>query len=208
MPRDGLILVISGPSGAGKGTLYKLLEEKDPNVRFSVSATTRKPREGEIEGKNYFFTSKEKFENMIKNNELIEWDCFCENYYGTPVKLVEDTVSAGKDIVLDITVEGAINIKKRYPECVTVFILPPSFEELEKRIRGRGTESDEVIKKRLESARKEIEFIDKYDYFVINDDASKAADEIIHIISAEKSRYIRNSDILSQLGMYDRRPLL
>lgn len=208
MTRDGLILVISGPSGTGKGTLYKLLEGKCPNVRFSVSATTRKAREGEVEGKSYFFKSTEDFKNMIDNNELIEWDYYCENYYGTPVKPVEDAVKAGFDIVLDITVEGAVNIKKRYPESVLIFILPPSFEELEKRIRGRGTESDEAIRKRMETAKREIEYVDKYDYVVINDDASVAADEIIQIINAEKHRYTRNTDILLQLGMHDRRSSL
>jgi guanylate kinase len=205
MARDGLILVISGPSGAGKGTLYKLLEGKNPNIRFSVSATTRKPREGEEEGKSYFFKSAEEFRKMIDNNELIEWDCYCDNYYGTPVKFVEDTVHSGFDIVLDITVEGAVNIKERYPESVLIFILPPSFDELKRRITGRGTESADVVQKRLETAKSEIEYVDRYDYIVINNDAEIATEDIIEILKAEKHKFIRNTDILTQLGMYDRR---
>lgn len=201
MFRQGLLIVVSGPSGTGKGTLLKLVKGKNNNVRFSVSATTRSPRTGEIEGQNYFYKTFEEFKSMIANNELVEWDEYCNNYYGTPRKYIEDTMKQGYDVVLELTVEGAINIKNQFPDSVMVFILPPSFDELRKRIEGRGTEEADIIKKRLDKAKKEIMYIDSYEYTVINDSAENAANNINSIIISEKLRYSRNKNILKDIGM-------
>lgn len=203
--RDGLVVVISGPSGTGKGTIYKLLENSNPNVRFSVSATTRQPRKGEVEGISYFFKSTDEFKRMIENDDLIEWDLYCDNYYGTPVKYIEDVTAKGYDIILDITVEGAVNIKRKFPDSVLIFLLPPSFDELKRRIAGRGTETEEAIDKRLEAARKEITYIDMFDYAVVNYEAEKAVQDINNILDAEKHKINRNKDILKQLGMWNGR---
>jgi len=204
MTSEGLLIVISAPSGTGKGTVMKLVEEKYSNVRFSVSVTTRKPREGEIEGKSYFFKSVEEFKRLIEEIQLIEWVEYCNNFYGTPRSFVENSLKEGYDIILEIEVEGAANIKKQYPDCVSIFILPPSFDELEARITGRGTESRDAIEKRLAQARKEITCLYNYDYVVVNDDANLAAEKIINIIKAEKLTVKRNKDILFKLGLVNK----
>lgn len=201
MARNGLVVVISAPSGTGKGTLLKHLADINKNVRHSVSVTTRSPREGEIEGINYFFRTADEFKKMIENNELVEWDQYCENYYGTPRAYIDQSVEAGFDIFLEITVEGAINIRKQFPDCVLVFILPPSFEELKKRIIARGTEEASVIEKRLYQASKEITYVDRYDYIVVNDDIDRAVRDINIILMAEKLKCNRNKDILKELGL-------
>lgn len=201
MNRNGLLVVLSGPSGSGKGTLIKRVREQYENIRFSISATTRKPREGEIDGKNYFFITTDQFKSMIENDKLVEWVEYCGNYYGTPREYVEESTSQGFDIVLEIEVEGALNIIKRYPECVSIFILPPSFEELRRRIEGRGTEKPDVIDRRLERAKKELEFVNHYDYVVINDNIEEAASEIVNILSAEKLKFSRNQNILESIGI-------
>lgn len=201
MNRNGLLVVLSGPSGSGKGTLLKRVREQYTNIRFSISATTRRPREGEVDGKNYFFVTTDQFKSMIENDKLVEWVEYCGNYYGTPREYVEESTSQGFDIVLEIEVEGALNIIKRYPDCVSVFILPPSFEELRRRIEGRGTENPDVIDRRLERAKKELEFVNHYDYVVINDNIEEAASEIVNILSAEKLKFSRNQNILESIGI-------
>jgi guanylate kinase len=201
MYKGGLLIVVSAPSGTGKGTLIKHLMEKNNNIRLSVSATTRKPRQGEIEGQNYFYKSLDEFKKMVENDELIEWVEYCDNFYGTPRQYVDESLDNGLDVVLELEVEGAYNIRNKYPDCVLVFILPPSFDELRKRIENRGTENPEVILKRMDKARKEVTYINNYDYVIINDDISKAVDEINLIIISEKLRVKRNKDILKQLGI-------
>lgn len=201
MFREGLLVVVSGPSGTGKGTVLNSIRQKESNIKFSVSATTREPRTGEVDGVNYFFKTNEEFEAMIKNDELVEWVRYCDNYYGTPRKYIEDTVKSGYDCLLEIEVEGALNIKKMYPDCVSIFILPPSFEELRRRIEGRGTEKPEVIEKRMEKALKEMNYVDRYDYVVVNDDIEKAVDSICYILASEKLKFNRNKNILKSIGL-------
>jgi len=200
MFREGLLVVVSGPSGAGKGTVLNKLKSINSNVRSSVSATTRKPRSGEIDGESYFFMTTDRFMSMMENGELIEWDEYCGNYYGTPKKYVEDTIRSGYDVILEITVAGALNIKKKYPDCVTIFILPPSMQELRNRIVNRGTENASTIEQRLKEACNELKFLNQYDYVVINIDADKAAMDINSILISEKLKYSRNIDILKTIG--------
>jgi len=201
MFQGGLLVVISAPSGTGKGTLIKRLQEKNSNIKLSVSATTRKPREGEVEGQSYFFKTPDEFKKMIENDELIEWVEYCDNFYGTPKKYIEETIRQGFDVFLELEVEGAQKIKSKYPDSVLLFILPPSFEELRRRIEGRNTEAPEMILKRMDKARKEVTFINNYDYVIVNDDISKAVDDISSILVAEKLRVKRNNDILKVLGI-------
>ena len=202
MFREGLLVVVSGPSGTGKGTLLSSIKQTEKSMKFSVSATTRSPRSGENDGVNYFFKTHVEFENMIKNGELVEWVKYCDNYYGTPKKCIEDTVKAGFDCLLEIEVEGALNIKTIYPDCVSIFILPPSFEELRRRIEDRGTEKPEVIEKRMEKALKEIKYVDKYDYVVVNDRIEEAVNNIRSILVSEKLMLKRNTNILESIGLY------
>lgn len=201
MFRKGLLVVVSAPSGTGKGTLLQMLRKVNRNVRFSVSVTTRPPRQGEEEGKDYFFRTVEQFEEMVKNGELIEWVKYCDNYYGTPKKFVEDAIKQGFDIVLEIDVEGAMNIKKMFPDSVMIFIVPPSLEELKKRIEGRGTEQADVISKRIQVAQKELEYADKYDYIVVNDHLENAVAAMNSILTAEKLKASRNSGMLDEMGL-------
>jgi guanylate kinase len=198
MFRKGLLIIISGPSGTGKGSVLSLLK-KMQEFRFSVSATTREPRTGEFEGINYFFKTVDEFKEMINNGELIEWDEYCGNFYGTPKKYVEKTINEGIDIILEITVEGAENIKNLYPDCVSVFILPPSFTELKRRIEARATEKPGIIQDRIDAAHKEVCFADKYDYVIINENLENAAKELQSIITSEKLKYDRNKNILKYL---------
>ncbi len=178
----GLLIVYAGASGVGKGTIMKQLLSADDNFRLSVSATTRLPRPGETNGVEYHFVSKEDFEQMIENDGLFEYATYCDNYYGTPKKAVFDMINSGIDVFLEIEIKGFLQIKEKYPECVTIFVLPPSLEELEKRLVGRGTETREVIDKRLAAAKEELSYADQFDYTVINDDVDKAKSEILNII--------------------------
>lgn len=200
MSQTGLIIVVSAPSGAGKSTILSAAGEKNSTMRFSVSATTRPPRQGERDGMDYHFKSKEDFEEMISNNRLIEWDEYCGNYYGTPREFIENSIREGFDVVLDITVKGALAMKEQYPESVLIFIVPPSFEELRRRIESRGTESPEMISKRLEQAKQELSFADKYDYIIVNDGLDKAVESLECVICAEKMKLNRNRDVLEKLG--------
>lgn len=178
----GLLIVYAGASGVGKGTIMKQLLSADDNFRLSVSATTRLPRPGETNGVEYHFVSKEDFEQMIENDGLFEYATYCDNYYGTPKKAVFDMIENGIDVFLEIEIKGFLQIKEKYPECVTIFVLPPSLEELERRLVGRGTETRDVIDKRLAAAREELTYADRFDYTVINDDVEKAKNEILNII--------------------------
>ncbi len=179
----GLLIVYAGASGVGKGTIMKELLKSDSNFRLSVSATTRAPRPGETNGIEYHFVSKSDFEELIKDDGLLEYASYCDNYYGTPKKAVFDMLDSGIDVFLEIEIKGFLQIKEKYPDCVTIFLLPPSMEELEKRLTGRGTEPPEVIRQRLDTAKKELTYAEQFDYTVINDDVERAKNEILSIIS-------------------------
>jgi guanylate kinase len=188
---QGILLILSGPSGAGKGTICNKLLEKREDLSYSVSCTTRAPRKGEVDGVNYFFVSREKFEDMIKNDELIEYAEVYGNYYGTPRSYVLNQVQRGKDVVLEIDPQGALQIKEHFSDAVFVFIVPPSLKELSARIYKRGTDKESVIKKRLSAATDELKYASKYDYIVVNDDVEKATRKVDNIINAERNRVVR-----------------
>lgn len=194
MAGKGLLLVVSAPSGGGKGTILKELFAQDDNLRLSVSATTRAPRPGEEHGKQYYFISREEFERLISQNKMLEHAEYVGNYYGTPRDPVEEWLAAGNDVVLEIEVQGGAQVKKLMPECVSIFILPPSMKVLEERLRGRGTEAEETVQKRLSTARREIPQAKEYDYIVFNDRLEDAVDDIQAILRAEKLKYSRNAD--------------
>lgn len=184
----GKLIVVSGPSGAGKSTVIGKVMNGRSDLCFSVSATTRAPREGEVDGVNYYFLDREKFKTMIENNEFLEYAEYVENFYGTPVGPVKENLEQGNSVILDIEVQGAANVRKVMPEAITVFLTPPDFETLEQRLRSRGKETEEMILGRLARARVEYREISKYDYIVINDDADEAAEELRAIILAEQCR--------------------
>ena len=174
--KRGVLFVFSGPSGVGKGTLKaKLFEEFADRIAYSVSATTRGRRDGEVDGKDYFFISRHEFERRVKNNEFLEHAEFAGNCYGTPRAYVEKLLDSGMNVVLEIDVQGALQVMKSMPECVSVFILPPSFEELERRLRGRGTETEEKVRERLETAKRELPYAPQYDYQIVNGGDIEAA---------------------------------
>ncbi|WP_022765594.1 guanylate kinase [Butyrivibrio sp. XPD2006] len=199
MNRKGIIIVVSGFSGAGKGTLMKELTKKYDNYALSVSATTRDPRPGEVNGREYFFVSNEEFEKLIEENGLIEHAGYVDHYYGTPRKFVEDKLSQGIDVILEIEIQGALQIKEQYPDAVLLFVMPPSAAELEKRLRGRGTETEEVILQRLKRAKEESVGIEKYDYLVINDDLEKCTERLHNIIEAAHGTPQRNLDFIETI---------
>jgi len=189
-----MLVIISGPSGSGKGTVVKELVQKE-DFALSISATTRTPRTGEIDGTHYYFYDKETFENMKKQNELLEWAEFCDNYYGTPRKYVEQQMLEGKNVILEIEVQGALQIKKLYSDCILVFLIPPDIKELEKRLTQRGTEDKQTINRRMNRAIEEMEFVPQYDYIVINDTVEAAAEAICAIVKAESMKSSRNINI-------------
>ncbi len=188
MKNKGLLIVVSSPSGGGKGTILGKFFENYSGASYSVSATTRSPREGEVHGTHYNFVTREEFESLIANGKLLEYTEYCDNYYGTLKEQVENARNAGKDIVLEIEVDGGEQIKNIVPDCVSIFIAPPSLEVLEKRLRGRGTDSDEVIAKRLNTAKEEMKCAKFYDYVVVNDELEKAVSDFTDIIKEEKSK--------------------
>ena len=196
--RKGLLVVVSGPSGAGKGTVCQALLEKTP-LAYSVSATTRKPRAGEVEGESYYFLSVEAFEEMIEKDELLEWAKVYDNYYGTPLKKVEEKLAAGEDILLEIDTQGAMKVREKFPEGVYIFILPPSLAELERRIRGRDTETEDVLQKRLAAAIDEIEAGKCYKYVVTNDEVDGAVDSVCAILAAERRLVARNGELFDEI---------
>ncbi|NCC66906.1 MAG: guanylate kinase [Clostridia bacterium] len=196
---QGKLVVVSGPSGAGKSTVISELMRADSNVVFSVSATTRRPRPGETEGVQYFFVDKPRFEQMIANGELLEYASYVDNYYGTPAGPVSENIAAGKDVIFDIDVNGAMQIKQKCPEAILIFIIPSSFSEIEKRLHSRGTDSEEVIKQRVQTARTEYLMATNYEYIVINDDPLVAANEIESIITAGKCRVENRKKYLNEV---------
>lgn len=195
----GLVVVISAPSGGGKGTILKELFERDSNLRLSVSATTRAPRPGEEHGKHYYFISKDDFEKLISEGEMLEHAQYVGNYYGTPRKPVEEWAEQGIDVILEIEVQGGAQVKKLMPECVSIFIMPPSMKILGERLRGRGTEEESTVQKRLDTARREIPQAKDYDYIVFNDRLEEAVEEIQAILKAEKLKYNRNEDCIERV---------
>jgi guanylate kinase len=182
----GSLFVITGPSGAGKGTVLKEVIKSLNRLYFSVSATTRKPREGEVDGVHYHFLTKERFEELISADRFLEYAQYAENYYGTPLDPVLDQLEQGNDVILEIELQGALQVKKRMPQAVLVFIAPPSFEELEDRLRGRGTESEDVILRRLAIARQECANMDQFRYIVVNDEVADAADRLRAVILSQR----------------------
>jgi guanylate kinase len=195
----GKLLVLSGPSGVGKGTVLGELMKRRSDMCFSVSATTRQPREGEVDGVNYFFVTKERFEEMIRNNELLEYAQFVSNSYGTPRAYVEQQLERGMNVILDIEVQGARNIVNMIPDAVSVYMIPPSYEELEKRLRGRGTETEEQIQGRLQTAINEARAADFYRYIIVNDNLETAVNELDAIMTAEKIGYDNRKNILKEV---------
>ena len=199
MKPQGVLLVLSGPSGAGKGTICHKLREKRNDLSYSVSATTRAPRKGEVDGKDYFFITIDRFKEMIANDEMLEYAEIYGNYYGTPKPYVMDILGHGKDVVLEIDPQGALQIKKHFPDAVFVFIVPPSLDELTQRIYNRGTDSEEVIKRRLSAATSELEYSSKYDYIIVNDEVEKATNKVSNIIDAERNRAVRTFFIVNKI---------
>ncbi len=187
-PKTGKLIVLSGPSGVGKGTILSALMEDYDDVCYSISATTRKCRADETDGEDYYFLSKEKFEKLIEEDEFLEWARVHNNYYGTPRKYVEEKLAQGKDVILEIDIQGANQIRKQYPEAVFLFLTPPSLKELQKRLEKRGTESEADRQTRLENARKELAEKEKYDYEVLNDQIPEAVEKLKAIIIAERCK--------------------
>lgn len=184
----GILMIISGLSGAGKGTICKRLIEKYPEFELSVSATSRDPRPGEVNGEAYFFLTNEEFEERIRKGDLLEYAQYVNHYYGTPKSFVEEKLSEGKNVILEIEIQGAFQVKEKMPEAVLVFILPPDMEELERRLRGRGTETEEQIRKRLARAKEEMEFVDRYDHVIVNEEVEKSVDLVYDIARFEKKK--------------------
>ena len=199
MKHRGILIVVSGFSGAGKGTLMKELLKTYDNYALSVSMTTRKPRPGEEEGKSYFFVDKDTFEETIAKDGLIEYASYCGNYYGTPREYVEACLDNGRDVILEIEIQGALKVKEKFPEALLLFIMPPSAEELKRRLEGRGTESEEVICQRIARAAEEAEGIENYDYIIINDKLDDCVKEMHSIISASRRNPKRNKELIADM---------
>lgn len=199
MNKEGILIVVSGFSGAGKGTIMKALLERYDNYALSISATTRNPRPGEEEGKAYFFKTTEEFEKMIAKDDLIEYAMYVGNYYGTPKAYVEEQMQAGKDVILEIEIQGAMKIKEQFPESLLLFVTPPSAEELQKRLVGRGTETADVIAQRLARAYEESEGMDAYDYIVVNDDLDECAAAVQKYVEAAKNEPSRRREFIKEI---------
>ncbi len=199
MKQQGILAVVSGFSGAGKGTLMKALLAKYDNYALSISATTRKPREGEVDGREYFFLTTEEFENLIANDQLIEHARYVSNYYGTPRSYVEEKMAEGKDVILEIEIQGALKVKEKFPQTLLVFVVPPTAEELKKRLIGRGTETMEVIEQRMKRATEEAEEMDSYDYILVNDDLDKAVEDLHNLIQSQHMQASCNAELIKAM---------
>ena len=200
MENKGILIVVSGFSGAGKGTIMKaLLDKYEETYALSVSATTRAPRPGEVEGREYFFRTVEEFEKMIAKEDLIEYAKYVDNYYGTPRAYVEEQLERGRDVILEIEIQGALKVKEKFPETLLLFVTPPSAAELKRRLEGRGTETPEVIASRMKRAREEAEYMDRYDYLIINDDLNECVEEMHQIIQGEHRRSYRNNAFMEHM---------
>ncbi len=199
MNLQGILIVVSGFSGSGKGTIMKELLKRYDNYALSVSATTRQPREGEADGREYFFKTREEFEKMIAEEELIEYARYVNNYYGTPKAYVEEQLAAGKDVILEIELQGALKIKEKFPEALLLFVTPPSAAELKRRLVKRGTETAEVIEQRMKRAEQEAEGMESYDYYVVNDVLDACVEDVHRIICAEHGRSMRNREFAEQI---------
>ena len=196
MRERGKLIVVSGPSGAGKSTVVFKVMEQRKDVCFSISVTTRRPRPGELDGREYFFIDQERFQQMVERDELLEHATYVSNSYGTPRQYVEEKLNAGMNVVLDIEVQGARQVSEKMPEAIKIFFAPPSLEELERRLTGRGTETPEAVRGRLERARQEYAEADFYDYLIVNDDVDHAASELNAIITAEHCRFSDRASLL------------
>jgi guanylate kinase len=199
MQKDGLLVVVSGFAGTGKGTLMKRLIADYDNYALSVSMTTRNPRPGEEHGREYFFVSKEEFEKTIAEDGLIEYACYVENYYGTPKDYVNSQRAAGKNVLLEIELQGALKVKEKFPDAVLVFVLPPSGKILKERLVGRGTETPEVVEKRMRRAAEEAQYISQYDYIVVNDDLDTCVKELHAIIESAHHRPSNNTNFITEI---------
>lgn len=200
MKKKGILIVVSGFSGSGKGTIMKqLLKKYEAQYALSVSATTRQPRPGEVDGKEYFFRTKEQFEQMIEQEELIEYAKYVDNYYGTPKAYVEEQLAAGKDVILEIEIQGALKVKEKFPDTLLLFVTPPSAEVLRARLTGRGTEDAVTVEKRLARAAEEADGVEAYDYLVVNDDLEVCVEEVHSIIQTEKARVSRNINFINEI---------
>lgn len=199
MNKRGILIVLSGFSGAGKGTLVKALQEKYQEYALSISATTRKPRSGEAEGEAYFFKTTEEFETMIERGQFIEYAKYVDNYYGTPKEYVEQQMQQGKDVILEIEIQGALKVQQQFPNALLLFVTTPDADTLKGRLIGRGTESEEVIASRLARAVEEAKGIEQYDYLIINDEIDKAATQIHGIVQGEHYRISRNQDFINKV---------
>lgn len=195
----GILVVVSGFSGAGKGTVMRTLLEKYDHYSLSISVTTRAPRPGETDGKEYFFRSKEEFEDLIREDALIEYAKYVDNYYGTPRAYVEEQLEQGKDVILEIELQGARKVKEKNPEALLVFVTPPSMEELRKRLIGRGTETPEVIASRMARAYEESEGMEEYDYLLVNDKLEECVEQLHQIIRGEHFRSARNNNFIKKI---------
>ena len=195
----GTVLIVSGPSGSGKDTILKEVFKEIPEIKFSISSITRNMRDGEVEGEKYNFVSVEKFLDMIKNDDLLEYNKYLDNYYGTPRKPVEEVLNNGGEIIIEVDVNGAASIREKLPEAVSVFIMPPSFNVLKNRLSGRGTESEELVNKRLNEALNEISRASEYDYVVVNDALSEAVSDLVAIIKSERYRINKKLNIINEV---------
>lgn len=198
MADAGLLIVVSGPSGAGKGTICDALRKQFPKIQYSISMTTRPPRPGEVDGVNYYFSTNEKFEALLQEDAFLEHAKVYDHYYGTPKKYVYDMLEAGNHIMLEIDIQGAMQVKEKYPKAVFIYIVPPSKEVLKERLCGRHTDSEDVIAGRLAKARKELDWIDKYDYLVVNDDLDTAIHKAASILEAEACKVTRNANCIAR----------
>ncbi|HJA70478.1 MAG TPA: guanylate kinase [Candidatus Lachnoclostridium stercoravium] len=199
MKNKGILAVVSGFSGAGKGTLMKALLQNYDNYALSISATTRSPREGEADGREYFFLTEEAFEEKIRNNELIEYARYVNHYYGTPRDYVEQKMAEGKDVILEIEIQGALKVKEQYPDAILLFVMPPNALTLKNRLTGRGTETEEVIDARLKRAADEAEGIEAYDYILINDDLDACVEQMHCLIQGQHCRVSQNLELIQQM---------